>query len=181
MAADELRPVRYETEKSAFTGWASENLAHYGTRALTEEPMKPVRETISLPQSNQQFRLDYEGYHSLGPWCTIDVYQREGTTVIVATDECDEHHNTSITNRIERVMYLAWERLGAPKPCFFIEHYRRSLPEFDLVTFDEVNGLLVCEASAWFQGRQLVAFRNPKWKRLKPGTYVRLLVGGRLE
>lgn len=149
-----------------------------------------VGTATELPASDLNFKLDYEGYHALGPWCTVDTYKREGVTIILATDESDTHEGTSLTNRVERVMYLAWERMGNPWPCHFVEHYRRSVVhhsrqdasasfrnghDFDEVTFALVNGKPDVVHGSWFKGQQLVSFRAPQWMRLNPENAPMLL------
>lgn len=138
--------------------------------------MNDPMEIIVDPPSAETFRMTYEGLHHIeGPWCTISVYRRPGLTVIVATDESDEHQDCSITNRIERVMYLAWEKTGRPMPCAFVEHYEHRGYErghgehFDAVEF-------AADAAGWIQqpcwsaGRNVGSqFKKPEWTALRRG------------
>lgn len=118
------------------------------------------------PPSDETFTLKYEGLHHVeGPWCTIHVYRLPGITVIVATDEGDQHEDCSITNRIERVMFLAWEKAGKPWPCAFVEHYEHGIGQsehFDLVEFPPG------ERPCWSAGRVVGSeFRTPNWTALR--------------
>jgi len=97
-------------------------------------------------------------------------------TVIVATDETDTHGDCSITNRIERVMYLAWERAGHPWPVAFVEHYRegrRQSEHFDLVEFSG-DGHRLREVDCWSACRVVgKEFKQPRWtplQRAQPST-----------
>lgn len=135
-------------------------------------------EIVVDPPSAETYQLKYEGLHHIeGPWCTISVYRRPGLTVIVATDECDTHQDCSITNRIERVMYLAWEKAGQPMPCAFVEHYehkqsRRHGHEehFDLVEFAADAAGWVKQA-CWAAGRNVGnQFAKPDWTPLRKGN-----------
>lgn len=131
-----------------------------------------MRRPLLLPEGDETFRLTYEGLHHIeGPWCTINVYRRDGFTIIVATDECDDHHDCSITNRIERVMFLAWQKLREPWPCFFVEHYRDSpvlTSHCDLVAFDMASEHGMKLVSCWSAGKIVgPQFHHPDWKPLR--------------
>lgn len=138
----------------------------------TDADHEPAQD--NLPPALQQFRLDYEGYYSEGAFATVRLYRAEdGTPIIVATDESRIHKNTSVTNRVERVMYLAWMRIGRPWPCLFAEHYRREdIGELFSTGPDQVQFALdesdrPLEVPLWFQGRAAgKEFEAPQWRPL---------------
>jgi len=141
-----------------------------------QRPPRQIAVDVAQP-ADQTFTLIYEGLaHIQGPWCTVDVYRREGLTIIVATDETDTHGDCSITNRIERVMYLAWERAEKPWPVAFVEHYRHGIRQsehFDLVEFTG-DGHRLREGVCWSATKSVgPEFQRPNWtalQRVDPDT-----------
>lgn len=149
----------------------------------------------TLPPADEQFRVNYEGYWCEGAFATIRVYRRNGVTLVVATDESDSHQNTSVTNRVERVMYLAWEQLGRPDNIIFAEHYRGRgkgvfAEELDFVDFARTSAdyrdrhgpyvLATCRMSGIDVGPE---FDEPQWMPAKAaferfGPDLKSLVGG---
>jgi hypothetical protein len=120
-------------------------------------------------------RLYYEGYWHDGAFVDLDIYEKDGPTIIVATDRSEEHQNTSITNRVQRIMYLAWVKAGKPMNVIFIviEHYERAPVEYDRVTFKEFPATESCRMSGKDVGPE---FKDPTWKRMTLGDAERLLL-----
>lgn len=127
---------------------------------------------IDLNARVEEFTLEYESLHGgdSRPWCTVRVYRQPGVTVIIATDETNTHEGVSVTNRVERVMYLAWEKIGRPTPCAFIEHYRHTRfvsEHYDLVEFER-DGFGPKTAQCWSGGRDIgPQFVKPNWTALR--------------
>lgn len=124
-------------------------------------------------ESPERKRLEYNGYHNPGAFATLDVFRhKDGRVFLVVTDESAEHKNTSLTNRVERVMYLAWAAAGFPAQPFFIEHYRPRPGEpcgtYDLVTFPGLG----TRPSRFQVDRGAPEFGCPTWKHLAPGQII---------
>ena len=120
----------------------------------------------------KEFRLDYEGLHSPGGFTTVTAFEKDGHWLVVATDESDIHQNTSVTNRIERVMYLAWEKLGKPDNCVFAEHYRAVPtmrgPTLDVVEFEHGKDGQMLTHDCWACGKTVgLQFQCPKWTNFR--------------
>lgn len=112
----------------------------------------------------KKYTLHYEGYWNSGAFCDIEVHKEGEKTIIMATDCSEVHKNTSLTNRVERIMFLAWEREGKPENVQFIERYTGHYPEADEVTFQFWPDTRAC-----FCGGKVVGdeFFTPHWKRIE--------------
>lgn len=95
-------------------------------------------------------RLEYKDlFGREGPWCTFRGFRAGLDIILVATDECDEHQSTSITNGAENVwreadrIFKEMRSSGRvsvdPRAAvIYVEHYRGApgaREEFDLVMF----------------------------------------------
>jgi hypothetical protein len=149
----------------------------------------------TLPPADLDERLDYEGYHQREKrsYCRLRVYrpvaQHEGMlpVVVVLSDPDDPESGTSITNRVERAAYLAWERLGCPWPVTFVEHYpgKEVVPRvkgvgeehWDRVTFSNTLGTPPATAPCWAGGIVVgpMFLGEPHWKRLSRAAFLALI------
>lgn len=111
----------------------------------------------------KQFRIEYEPLHrqTKDAWCDCHVLDIDGVPLIVMTDCSDQHQSTSITNRVERAAYLAWEHLGRPVPCRFAERYPDRPDELDEVVFEPT---LQDGSIGW---HNVMSFHHPKWGRMQ--------------
>lgn len=144
------------------------------TTRVSDGRRRRVSPILDLPVPDRRFRLEYENLNTPDKaFCTVSVYHRGGGVLIVATDESDSHGGTSITNRVERAMYLAWDAIGRPDPStvLFAEHYRESNirgPEIDFVYFDRrVGGSRdrFVKSSVYVCGRYVGdEFEGTEWK-----------------
>lgn len=124
-----------------------------------------------LPPPAERYELHYEGLSCVqDPFCTIRTWTVGEKTLIVATDECDTHQDCSVTNRIERIMFLAWVQAGRPKQCYFAEHYRREKgvrEELDGVAFAAIDCEPLTEM-CWSGGKAVGwQFIQPEWYPVK--------------
>lgn len=138
----------------------------------------------NLPAAELDERLYYLGYHGTPSHCRLRIYTERltGLKIVVATEEKD-NPGTSITNRAERVHFLAWERAGCPTAgCYFVEHYPADLKSLvdivrrdrlSFVTFDEKpEGVPVIPRKQPGQER---CFRRPRWHRLSLEQFLRIV------
>lgn len=112
-------------------------------------------------------KLYYEGLWQDGAVCGVDFITQLSSTPIIMLTELEENQNTSITNRAERVYYLAWEKFGKPYPCRFIERYpprRNRLSELD--SFSEVFFDGFKTKPFRFKDKQGMQFELVKWESL---------------
>lgn len=125
-----------------------------------------------LPEADEEFRLPYEGYYD--PNAFVDVlvfwdYVVTGRCLIVAIDRSDEHKNTSVTNRVERVMYLAWQKVledDEVTEVAFAECYDRDRDglDLDLVKFEKDADGHFLVADCMCNGKKVgPQFVEPDW------------------
>lgn len=124
----------------------------------------------------------YRGYHGVKSVCYLRLYQPQESTgqprnpnpAIAIFSELATNPGTSVTNRIEVLVTLAWEFLQKPEDApIVIENYPNrgvynptrdtwQFPEsFDIVEFDKKQG---------------GSFEKPRWRRI-PRTEVEKLIG----
>jgi hypothetical protein len=134
---------------------------------------------IEIGKEIADFNSSYESLHNSQNmyFVRLRAYRLDGDSVdedfytLIATDMAHEHHGVSVTNRVERIMYLAWERFGRPKKVRFIEHYERhrdtfskEADTFDEVFFEKFPELCDCICGGKLVGKQ---FRHPTWKSMR--------------
>jgi len=79
----------------------------------------------SLPNTDEDYRLDHDGFHGMKAWCRVRVYREgEKPVVVVATQPYDvEDSGLNPMNGAETVYPAAWKRAGESWPVFFICHF----------------------------------------------------------
>jgi hypothetical protein len=159
------------------------------------------RTVDTLPPAERDELLPFEGYFNCESHCRMRVYQTtDGTPMIVLT-EVEDNPGTSITNRAERVQYLAWRRIGSPAAgAYFVEHCpgypnpRDAVLDgehLDWVQFDEaLDGSSEASEAQRRQRKPVLMplvvngsnvgmeFRHPEWRRLPREEFDRLLGEG---
>ena len=120
------------------------------------------------------FTLLYPCYPGCLSWCRVRVYgpdpersQDAGKPPVVVATEQDNNPGTSITNRIEVIVSIAYCLLGCPNEGItVIEHYKdRAF----------IGGRPLLRARVEMDWDRRHGFRSPKWFPLTEGTVETLL------
>ena len=131
-----------------------------------------IRLSTPIEPPEGEFRFYYQGFHGCDSFCQIEIHQKPGQVVIIATEDND-NEGTSITNMAEHVATRVCHQFKInPDHLVWIEHYpqrgyRGDIPEsWDIVQFEQIrhqDGTFRLKHPKWspFTEKALAVLINP--------------------
>ena len=112
-------------------------------------------------------KLEYLGFYQPGAICHLQVWKSEtdSPSCILICDSPD-NKNTSVTNAIEQIIYLAWERADYPWPVKFFEiDSQGDISELSFET-DETNSptTIIVPTIKVFSGKRVTCAKSVSWR-----------------